>query len=185
MLFWAKQTTSRGLITLLLLVGAAYASGAAVHQPLTLHPRLLDAGLGVAIWLVILTSDLALHALFCRVGGAGYRAVGVEFRTYVRRMTPAACIVGGLVAGLGEEPLFRGVLLPLLSSLSPAIGLLATAALFGAAHFIRPSLWLLAVWAAWQGILLGAVYTLTGSLAAVMLAHFLHDTTAFLALKRP
>jgi membrane protease YdiL (CAAX protease family) len=182
MLFWAKQTTSRGLITLLLLAGASYALSAAGHHSLSIRPRLSDAVVGVAIWLAILISDLALHALLSRFGSAGYQTVSTEFRAYVRRMTPAACIVGGLVAGLGEEPLFRGVLQPLLSAYSPAIGLLATAALFGAAHFIRPSLRLLAVWAAWQGIFLGAAYSLTGSLAAVMLAHFLHDTTAFLAL---
>jgi CAAX protease family protein len=182
MLFWAKQTTSRGLVALFFLASAVYGLITATSTPLVVHPQLLDAGLGVAIWLGVLTSDLALHALLARCGGAGYEAVGAEFRAYVARMTPAACVVGGLVAGLGEEPLFRGVLLPLFSAPSPVIGLLATAVLFGAAHFIRPSLRLLAVWAAWQGILLGAAYLLTGSLAAVMLAHFLHDSTAFLAL---
>jgi membrane protease YdiL (CAAX protease family) len=185
MLFWAKQTIMRGLVTLLLLVWGVLTLGAATGTPLAVRPRLIDVGLGTAIWFAVLASDLLLHVLLSRFGGAGYQAVGEEFRAYVRCMTPAACLVGGLVAGLGEEPLFRGVLLPLLSVPSPAVGLLATAALFGAAHFIRPSLRFLAMWAAWQGMLLGAAYLLTGSLAAVMLAHFLHDTTAFLALKRP
>jgi membrane protease YdiL (CAAX protease family) len=182
MLFWTKQSTKRGLVAILLLAAVAYGLSAASSTPLATRPRLVDAALGVAIWLAVLTSDLVLHALFSGFGGAAYRAVGEEFRAYVQRMPPAACLVGGLVAGLGEEPLFRGVLLPVFSTPSPVLGLLATAALFGAAHFIRPSLWLLAVWAAWQGILLGAAYSLTGSLAAVVLAHFLHDTSAFLAL---
>lgn len=182
MLFWAKQTPRRGLAALLFLAAAAYSLRTPSNHPLAIHPRLPDLALGIAIWLAVLTSDLVLHALLSGFGGTRYRAVSVEFRAYVAGMSPAACVVGGLVAGLGEEPLFRGVLLPLLSAPSPLVGLLATAALFGAAHFIRPSLWLLAVWAAWQGILLGAAYSLTGSLAAVMLAHFLHDTSAFLAL---
>src|SRR5262249_21414697 len=137
MLFWAKQTTTRGLIALLLLAAAAYGLTTASDRPLAIHPRLLDAILGVAIWLVILTSDLTIHALLSRFGGAGYQVVGAEFRAYVQHMTRTACLVGGLVAGLGEEPLFRGVLLPLFSAPSPGIGLLVTAGLFGAAHFIR------------------------------------------------
>jgi membrane protease YdiL (CAAX protease family) len=183
MLFWAKQTPPRAIIALLFLAGAAFGLSDVAGRPLALRPRPIDAPFGVALWFAFLTSDLAIHALLSRFGGAAYQTVIAEFRAYLQRMSLAACLAGGLVAGLGEEPLFRGVLLPLLSAPSTAFGLLATAALFGAAHYIRPSLRLIAVWAAWQGLLLCAAYRLTGSLAAVMLAHFLHDTSAFLAFK--
>jgi membrane protease YdiL (CAAX protease family) len=182
MLFWAKKTTARGLLTLLVLVAVTYGLSIAAGVSPTSRLGPLALRLGVVAWLVILASDFVIHTALTWLGGDRYRKFGVEFQGYFDGMTPAACLVGGLVAGLGEEPLFRGVLLPLFSAPSPAVGLLVTALLFGAAHFIRPSLRLLAVWAAWQGVLLGSAFLLTGSLAAVMLAHFLHDTTAFLAI---
>jgi membrane protease YdiL (CAAX protease family) len=182
MLFWTKKTTPRGLLALLLLAAAAQALSAASDVRLALRPTPAALGMGVAAWLAILVSDGVIHAVLSCWGGTAYRRAGVEFREYFRGMTPVACVTGGLVAGLGEEPLYRGVLLPLLSSLSPGLGLLVTAVLFGAAHYVRPSLRLFAVWAAWQGFLLGVAFFFTGSLTAVMLAHFLHDTTAFYAI---
>jgi membrane protease YdiL (CAAX protease family) len=184
MLFWCKKTTIRGLIAWLLLALAAYGLSVVVGVPLAMRPSPGDVATGVALWLAILASDVAIHALLSRFGGTAYAKVGADFQSYVRGMTPAACLTGGLVAGLGEEPLFRGALLPLFATVSPLFGLLATAVLFGAAHFIRPSLGLIAAWAAWQGILLGLAYQLTGSLTAVMVAHLLHDASAFLALTR-
>ena len=76
----------------------------------------------------------------------------------------------GLVAvlsSLGEELLFRGLL-------QPGVGLVAQALLFGAAHQMPgPSRWVWVAWATVTGLLLGAMFQLTGSLLGPICAHAL------------
>lgn len=79
-----------------------------------------------------------------------------------------------LVAGAGEELLFRGVLQPL-------TGLVWSNILFGLAHSITP---LYAVLAGLIGLYLGWVFETSGSLLAPILAHGLYDFFAFLVVAR-
>ena len=66
---------------------------------------------------------------------------------------------------LGEELLFRGLLVP-------TAGVWLAAALFGLAHQIKgPSRWVWAGWATAVGLLLGSIFALTGSLVGPLLAH--------------
>lgn len=86
-----------------------------------------------------------------------------------------------LLAGLGEEMLFRGVLQELTSRLmaDPAgvwVGLAAASLLFGLAHAITPSYVLLA---SLMGLYLGWLWIATGNLWVPITAHALYD---FLAL---
>jgi len=73
-------------------------------------------------------------------------------------------MVAGL-SSLGEELLFRGLL-------TPTVGVVLSALLFGLAHQMRgPSRWVWAGWATGVGLGLGTIFALTGSLVGPLLAH--------------
>jgi membrane protease YdiL (CAAX protease family) len=81
-----------------------------------------------------------------------------------------------VLAGIGEEMLFRGLIQTwLTSALNPALAILITAALFGLAHAISRSY---VAFAFLLGVVLGYLYYVTGSLAAVMVAHAVYDFVA-------
>lgn len=85
-----------------------------------------------------------------------------------------------LLAGLGEETFFRGLLQAQLSKwLDPWLGLALASALFGAGHLITPAY---AVVAGLIGLYLGTIFLLTGDLLAVIVAHALYDFLALLYL---
>ena len=84
---------------------------------------------------------------------------------------------GGLMAGCGEELVFRGL------SLEPG-WLMLLAVLFGCCHSVRRSLFPIALWAVYEGLLLAAALLWTQSLLVTMIAHFLHDLVGFLLLGR-
>ena len=77
-----------------------------------------------------------------------------------------------MMAGLGEEILFRGLL-------QPWIGLFASNIVFGVVHSVTP---LYAVIAALIGTYLGALQLVTNNLWPPVLAHALYDFVAFLAV---
>lgn len=82
-------------------------------------------------------------------------------------------------APLIEEVFFRGMLQPLLSRRHVVLGLLATAALFGAAHgFGMP---FRAVPTFLQGIVLGALVLLTGRLRAAVAVHAMNNALVLAA----
>jgi uncharacterized protein len=87
-----------------------------------------------------------------------------------------------LLAGLGEEMLFRGVLQESFSRWLPLWGAVAAAALlFGILHAVTPAY---AVLAALVGAYLGALYLWTGNLLAPILAHAVYDFVALVYLTR-
>jgi len=93
-------------------------------------------------------------------------------------------LIGGLFVLLNaamEEALFRGVLLDALESqLTPGAALLAQAVVFGLAHYQGfPEGPVGVVLAAIYGLILGALRTWAGGLAAPYLAHVAADATIF------
>ena len=81
-----------------------------------------------------------------------------------------------LLAGAGEELLFRGFLQPVLSRpLGAAGGLLVASVLFGLVHWITP---FYALFAAILGVYLGALFLFTDSLLAAAVAHAVYDFVA-------
>ncbi len=91
-------------------------------------------------------------------------------------------IIISLSAGIGEEALFRGGLQTGLSLYMPAWGaILLSSLLFTLVHLGSPgiSAFLFA-----YSLAFGAVYQLTGSLLAVMLAHALFDVWAIHVVQR-
>jgi uncharacterized protein len=104
-------------------------------------------------------------------------------------LTPylAGASVGGIVlvsvmAGIGEEVLFRGVIQAGLADRLPAwlaVGLAAL--LFGAAHWLTTSY---AVFATLIGVYLGVLFMITENLLVSAVTHALYDVVALSALIR-
>lgn len=125
---------------------------------------------------------LALLAIFMRSDFgpvARFRRSQLEFfRKLGFALTPFRNALLSLLAGAGEELLFRGVLQTVAERHLPvAFAILLPNLLFGALH-ARTKLYALAAFGV--GAWLGALYSLTESLAAPMLTHALYD---FIALE--
>ena len=87
-----------------------------------------------------------------------------------------------LLAGLGEEVLFRGVIQGALSSAAgPVVALLIASALFGCVHFITLGY---AVVAAAIGVYLGLLWLWSGNLLTPIVTHATYDFVALVALLR-
>ena len=95
---------------------------------------------------------------------------------------PAAIVLVAVLAGIGEEVLFRGVVQPALGRHLPLAAAVAlTAALFGVAHWITPAYALLA---GLVGIYLGLLLAWSGNLLIPIVAHALYDVVALTLLVR-
>lgn len=98
------------------------------------------------------------------------------------RLTVADFALIALLAGIGEEGLFRGVLQERLSSSLPMpVAVLGASAVFGMLHFITPAY---ALFAGTMGAYLGLLYVLTGNLMVPIIVHALYDFIALLYLLR-
>lgn len=135
------------------------------------------AGLGA-----VAASDGLLHGAFWLAGGERYLA---HYRGLAAHFAPQGVpeiVAGGLLA-MTEELFFRGILLQgAFERLEwpPVSALLLSALLFALLHIIaRRELALFAIWAFWEGLLLGLVYLLSGSLLVSLLVHGLHDSGGF------
>lgn len=94
--------------------------------------------------------------------------------------------VVALLAGVGEELLFRGVIqAALAAALGGSVGMLValgfSASLFGAAHWITPGY---AALAALIGVYLGAIWLWSGNLLVPMTSHALYDFLVLVYLTR-
>lgn len=95
--------------------------------------------------------------------------------------TPAIVVLS-LLAGLGEEALFRGVMQAGIAERFPAwLGVAGAGLLFGVMHWLTLSY---AVLAGLVGMYLGAVFLLSGNLLVPIVAHGLYDIVALSILAR-
>jgi len=98
------------------------------------------------------------------------------------RLTVADYALVALLAGIGEEGLFRGVIQGGLSGMVPGpAALLLASALFGILHLITPAY---AVVAGLLGLYMGVLYLVTGNLFVPIVVHSLYDFIALLYLVR-
>jgi hypothetical protein len=96
--------------------------------------------------------------------------------------TAAQLATVALLAGVGEEALFRGVLQEALAGAVPGWAALLLASLvFGAAHWVTPTY---AVLAAAVGLYLGGLYLISDNLLAPIVTHALYDLVALAVLAR-
>ncbi|MCC6214715.1 MAG: CPBP family intramembrane metalloprotease [Polyangiaceae bacterium] len=125
-------------------------------------PHVYGIALGVALAAaVIVGTRWSVRRL------AGARALHDALRPFARAMGGPAILLLAVTSAVGEELVFRGVLLPW-------IGLVPQALVFGLLHRVPGAGgWLWTVWAGAMGIALGALYALTGSLWGPVVAHAL------------
>lgn len=114
----------------------------------------------------------------------------VEIRTLLEEILGrflGDCTLGelallALAAGLGEELLFRGTLQPLLQLwTSPSMALILTGLLFGLAHAMSITYFVLATLIGWY---LGWIMMLCDSLIPPIIAHGLYDYVAIRTLRK-
>jgi len=87
-----------------------------------------------------------------------------------------------VVAGIGEEALFRGVIQAALSEwLNPSTGLLIASALFGLGHLLTPGYGVLA---GLLGLYLGGLFMAFENLLLVMVVHGVYDFLTLVYLMR-
>lgn len=95
------------------------------------------------------------------------RRLHLELRPFALGLDRTGIIVLALLSSAGEELLFRGLL-------QPWMGLVPQAVLFGLVHQMPgPSRWIWVTWALAVGLVLGALFELTGSLLGPIAAHAL------------
>ena len=170
MLFYMKRRTSTALLTLLalLLVANLWALlrsidlGAAISFDAT---AILFALLGIVF---IFSLDSLIYMVNWFIGLLPFlRRFDHEMGSVFAHVGSGAILAGALLAALGEESLFRGVL-------QHEWGLVPAALLFALAHAGR-GLRLLATWAILQGLIFGWLYAASGNLLVPMLVHGAHD----------
>lgn len=89
---------------------------------------------------------------------------------------PLAVSAVALMAGIGEELLFRGMIQAGLEGLTgPVTALVIASLLFGLAHALTPAYFFLTFV---MGIYLGGLYQATGNLLVPIMVHFLYDWAA-------
>lgn len=137
--------------------------------------------LGTLLLAIAFTAPLvALLALFTALGPGWFRALEDIVRPAVdalfRGQGRAVVILAALLAGVGEELLFRGVLQAWLAEgLGPWIGLGVASLVFGFMHAVSPAYFVVATV---MGLYLGALYHFTGNLVLASLVHAIYDWIA-------
>jgi membrane protease YdiL (CAAX protease family) len=167
-----------GLLVLALLLGWLLG-----QSPLgQIHGNVHDVALGLAATLPLL---IAFWAFVRRPIGplARIKQLSGEFiAPFFQNCTIADLALIALVAGLGEETLFRGVLQGAVGLwLGTGAGLAAVSILFGVLHMITPTYALLA---ALCGLYLGVLMVLADNLVVVVVPHALYDFIALLYITR-
>ncbi|MCG8363773.1 MAG: CPBP family intramembrane metalloprotease, partial [Pseudanabaenales cyanobacterium] len=87
----------------------------------------------------------------------------------------------GLLPGLSEELLFRGVMLPAIGM--NLVGIVVSSLCFGVLHLSGLQQWPYVVWATLVGFLLGFSALVTGNLLVPILAHIVTNLVSSLAWK--
>jgi membrane protease YdiL (CAAX protease family) len=137
---------------------------------------------GVAVAIAMLVVFFAIY----RLPFAEFRSLREQVEWLVQQLFPqgqfAQLALVALLAGIGEELLFRGVLQTLLVGwTSPVVGLFLAGLLFGLAHALSRLYFVLATLV---GLLLGWITLEYNDLVAPITAHALYDFAALAYLTR-
>jgi uncharacterized protein len=140
------------------------------------------AGYGVAATLPL----LALLRWCLRTGWGPVRRlvdlVEEHLTPYLAGASAGGIVLVSLMAGIGEEVLFRGVIQAGLADRLPAwLAVGIAAVLFGVAHWLTVSY---AVFATLIGVYLGILFLVTENLVAPVVTHALYDVVALSVLVR-
>ncbi len=123
-------------------------------------------GLGIAI--------SAVSGLVYKLWPAYRRSADFYLAFVLSPLLPVDSVWVGLLPGLSEELLFRGVMLPSIGL--NATGLVVSSLCFGVLHMSSRRQWSYAVWASFVGFGLGASALLSGNLLVPIVAHVTTNT---------
>lgn len=141
----------------------AFGSVSALTVHFSALALLQGAGLGVFITLV----SALVYWLW-----QGYRRSAEQYLQLVLKPLAWSDLIWlGLLPGLSEELLFRGVMLPALGF--NVLALLISSACFGVLHYSGTQNWSYVVWASIIGLILGGATLLSGNLLVPVVAHIL------------
>lgn len=102
--------------------------------------------------------------------------------SFARSFSWTVLVALSVLAGVGEELLFRGAVQGwLVQHTGPWTAVIASSVLFGLVHYVSFTYFLVATG---LGLVLGAAYHLSASLGMVMLWHALYDVVALYCLLR-
>jgi uncharacterized protein len=156
-----------------LLLVAALAAAWGAGLPLPLGDPLAGTAWGVCAAVALAVVNLVfLRARASVWPGSALRYVcRMIVRPLFEHVRMWHIVVISVLAGLGEELLFRGVL-------QPIVGLPLASLVFGAVHVGGRSFAGYGVWAACIGALFGGLMVWTGGLLAPIVAHAVYDALA-------
>lgn len=161
-----------GVTTLLLLGIAGIWGWLGQVPPLPLQLDVTAVVLGVSWGLGIAGISQVIYRLW-----PAYQAVAKVYMTMViEPLTWGDVIWIGLLPGLTEEILFRGVALAALGT-SPGM-ILLTSLVFGLLHVLDLRFWTYGIWATLVGILMAISFVVTGNLVVPILAHMVTNILA-------
>jgi uncharacterized protein len=127
-------------------------------------------GLGAALLVIVSTRA-------CATRFAWAQRLHLDLRPFAHGLALWQVVVIAGCSSLGEELLFRGLLMPWL-------GLLPAAVLFGVLHQVPgPARWVWVTWATAVGILFGAIFAASGSLIGPFVAHALINAVNLVFLR--
>jgi membrane protease YdiL (CAAX protease family) len=171
-----------GLALMGLLLAGLFGIPLREYIPLQGKPLWSAVARGVLVTLPM----LAIFFLLVHLPWASLRQLRQQVESLIREMFPAAGIsqfaLIAVLAGVGEELLFRGVLQTLLVGwTTPMLGLAIGSLLFGAAHALSKLYFFLATLI---GVVFGWMVLHYHDLVAPMVAHGLYDFVALVYLAR-
>jgi membrane protease YdiL (CAAX protease family) len=120
-------------------------------------------GLGVAGGIIVTSS------IIYSLCPAYRQSADTYFKLIIRPLIWLDLIWLGLLPGLSEELLFRGVMLPALGL--NLLGVILSSVVFGVLHSSGAQQWPYVVWATTVGFVLGYSALVTGNLAVPIIAH--------------
>ncbi len=122
-------------------------------------------GIGLAVGITISSS------IIYRLWGAYRRSADIYLELVIKPLIWPDLIWLGLLPGLSEELLFRGVMLPALGLNFTAV--IISSLLFGVLHLSGAGQWPYVVWATIVGLALGYCALITGNLLVPIVAHII------------
>ncbi|NDY96869.1 type II CAAX prenyl endopeptidase Rce1 family protein [Wenzhouxiangella limi] len=158
-----------GIVLLALVLGMIF--GLDLIAELEFSLAAVNWGMGGA--LLLLAAGWWLHAMNWRWVEALRRFMREALVPLFRDAPPGTLLMVALLAGVGEELLFRGVIQGGLDGvIGPWPALALASLLFGAMHALSRAYFVLATV---MGLYMGLVYLWTGNLLIPILIHFLYD----------
>ncbi|WP_202978878.1 CPBP family intramembrane glutamic endopeptidase [Halomicronema hongdechloris] len=144
---------------------------------LPLHLSLIDGLLGLGLGAAITLASALAYQLW----PAYRRSADVYLQLVLSPLTAIDVLWLGILPGLSEELLFRGVMLPAIGL--TGFGVVISSLCFGVLHLSSLEQWPYGIWATVIGLVLGMSALITGNLLVPLLAHIVTNLMSSLVWK--